>query len=546
MDRPISRVRTRKTRARQQQADRAAAGSTSSRGASAAGAAIAGLFWLVVVVLLGWEALASGRTHPSVVLNLAGNGAILLVSLFATGVFLEIVRPGLLLENRQLLLMVLASALAVATAKGILYLFVSSELLPLTTAQFLLPFAVAPLLATILADAAVGIAVGVWTSLALALLAGGGLPAFIAGMVATVVTARMAGSVRTRSRVIRTGLAIGLSETLAVFALTALHWREAETAVVLQQAGSCLISGFVSALVVLLILPVFEAAFHLTSDITLLELSDLSHPLLQRLAIEAPGTYHHSLVVANLAQAAADEIGANGLLARVGAYFHDAGKLTKSEFFSENIEYRSNPHDTLPPSMSTLVITSHVKEGLSLAVLYKLPQVIRRAISEHHGTGVLSYFHHKAQERLREEPETQVAPPSNGKGAVDDAAFRYPGPRPSSRETAILCLADAVEAASRSATKTTPGHLKDLVQDIVNSRLIDGQLDNSGLTLNELDAVKRSFVFTLTSMLHGRVPYPKNESRSKQPAKTPPSERLRAKEAGPATDAPGVSSGNVA
>ncbi len=220
--------------------------------------------------------------------------------------------------------------------------------------------------------------------------------------------------------------------------------------------------------------------------------------------MEAPGTYHHSLILANLAQAAADDIGANSLLARVCAYFHDVGKLTKPDFFAENLNQRGNPHDDLPPSMSTLVITSHVKEGLSLAMMHKLPTPVKAVIQEHHGTSLVSCFHHKA----KSQKESEVA---GGNDRIDEGDFRYAGPRPSFKESAIICLADSVEAASRSIEKTTPGHIEQLVTAIVNSKLTDGQLDDCELSLQELTRVKRSFVFTLTNMLHGRVPYPKDD-----------------------------------
>jgi len=539
MEQQVSRARTRKTKTRQKQADKAAAGRSALRENPVLGLSLAGLVWLYAVLLLGWEGFFAKSTDPAFLLPLAGRSVFALVGLLAGGLFLEIVRPGLLRQNARTALMVLIAVVALSPAKAILYAFVQTGLMPVDTVQFLLPLAIAPLLATILVDGAVGVAVGVWTSLMMSLLVDNSLPLFLAGIVATMVTARTAHRVRTRSKVIRTGLVIGLSQIICVFGLTALHWDNPDLKLVVHQAGACLLSGFFSALVVLLILPIFEALFGITTDIALLELSDLGHPLLQRLAIEAPGTYHHSLVVANLAHAAADEIGANGLLARVGAYFHDAGKLTKPEFFSENIQYRTNPHDNLAPSMSTLVISAHVKEGLSLAMVHKLPEVVMKAIREHHGTSLMSYFHHKAQEQIREEPDASPGPQGNGKPGVDEADFRYAGPRPTTPETAILCLADAVEAASRSAAKTTPGHLKNLVNDIVNARLIDGQLDASGLTLAQLDAVKRSFIFTLTSMLHGRIPYPHNENRDNQQTRPPSTERSQAKEPRAQPDAAG-------
>jgi putative nucleotidyltransferase with HDIG domain len=238
-----------------------------------------------------------------------------------------------------------------------------------------------------------------------------------------------------------------------------------------------------------------------------MELSDLGHPLLQRLAFEAPGTYHHSLMVANLAQAAADEIGANPILARVGAYFHDIGKLTKPSFFTENIQGAENPHDSLAPSMSALLVMAHVKEGLSLAMLHKLPKAVMDIIQQHHGTGLVAYFHHKAGRQA--EASAQQRPGRTGAVAVDQSPYRYPGPRPVSREASIIMLADAVEAASRSLEKPTPTHIGELVDRLVVNRFESSQLDESTMTLVELARVKQAFVLCLASMLHSRIAYPR-------------------------------------
>jgi putative nucleotidyltransferase with HDIG domain len=525
----VSKARSKKTRTREKQAGKGAADAVPFRDRPSVGILIAVCFWACSVLILRTEALVQRQTDPSFVLPLVGDATFLLISLIATGLFLKIVRPDFLRRNSHLLLLCLISLISLLLARSLRYFAVTTELIPFGTMQFLLPFAMAPLLATILVDGTVGLAAGVWTSFALALLWGGSFPLFLTGLIATVVTGQTARRVRTRAHVFRAGLIIGLSETAVILGITATNWSSTDTMLVLHQITACVASGFLSAVVVLLILPLFETSFRITTDITLLELSDLGHPLLQRLALEAPGTYHHSLIVASLAQAAADEINANSLLSRVCAYFHDAGKLTKPEFFSENMRLQNNPHDTLPPSMSTLVITSHVKEGLSLAMLHKLPDPVLNVIREHHGTSLLSYFHHKAKTQLEFELAGPDASQTNGQGKVSESDFRYPGPRPSSRESAIICLADAVEAASRSMEKTTPGHIKNLVTDIVNTRLEDSQLDECDLSLADLSRVKRSFIFTLTNMLHGRVPYPKDENRDKQPAKGAPPEQAENK-----------------
>jgi len=443
-------------------------------------------------------------------------------------------------RNMNLLLLATVALLSVLVAKATYYITAGTTLIPAETARFLLPLVMAPLFLTVLVDTVVAVAVGAWVALVIGTIADHNFAIAVTGLLMCPLTAQLAWRVRSRSKVVRTGLIVGLCQATGVFGAMALAGETATALTILHQAGACILSGFVSALFVLLILPAFEAAFGITTDISLLELSDLGHPLLQRLAMEAPGTYHHSLVVANLAQAAADAIGANPLLTRVAAYFHDIGKLTKPSFFAENIQMQQNPHDRLPPSMSTLVITAHVKEGLSLAMLHKLPAVVRAVISEHHGTSIMRYFHEKARVQLEEEgQENGGGPQPNAARQLDDTAFRYNGPIPASRESAIICLADGIEAASRTLEKPTPGHIENLVEDITRARLEDGQLDNSGLTLSDLAAIKRSFIFTLTNMLHARIPYPKDEDRDKQPPKGPKGQPAGARDAGTAPDAKG-------
>lgn len=520
MKQAVSKIRARKTKMREKQVGKASVGRTPLQQNPILGLSIAILLWACAMFAVSMEHIIHADTDLEFLVSLSGDGVFLLIGLFAVALFLETVRPGILRQNSRILLLSLISLMAIIPAKILLYMAETTGLVQPEIMIFLLPFAVAPLLATILVDSTVGIAVGVWTSLVMAFLAGRSFTLFLIAMIATVVAAYDACRVRTRSRVFRTGLLVGLSQIACLFGLTALNWESSDIILVLDQAGLCLISGFFSAIIVLLILPLFEMLFNITSDITLLELSDLGHPLLQRMAIEASGTYHHSLVVASLAQAAADEIGANSLLARVCSYFHDIGKLIKPGFFVENIQQQTNPHDDLPPSMSTLVITSHVKEGLSLAMLHKLPATIVNVIREHHGTSLLSYFHHKAVTQFEFELGRHDGTQANGQPKVDEGAFRYPGPKPSSRESAIICLADAVEAASRSMEKKTPGHIENLVNDVVVTRLEDAQLDDCELTIADLAKVKRSFSFTLTNMLHGRVSYPKDENRDKQQSKS--------------------------
>lgn len=513
----VSKVRTQKTKSREKQAIRASTNKLSIRDSQFIGGLITALLWLCCALLVDDWRFISNPADIALFLPMAGKNVLLLTGLLGTGLACQIIAPSLLHKNSNVLLLATISVFSLATIKALVFFTTKMNILPGELITFLIPLSIPPLLATILISSEAGIIVGLWNSIAAALLFNGSFPVLTAGIIVAFVAAHSARNVRTRTKVIKTGIIIGLCKIIFVISSAAVYWRDSNIMLALHESVACIASGFISAVIVLLILPVFEHLFQITTNISLLELADLGHPLLQRLAIEAPGTYHHSLVVANLAQAAADEVGANPLLTRISAYFHDIGKLTKPNFFAENIQLQKNPHDNLVPSMSTLVITAHVKEGLCLAVLHKLPPSIANVIREHHGTSLLSYFHHKAKTQL--EFELNQNDDSDGQTQLDEGDFRYPGPKPSTRESAIICLADATEAASRTINKNTPTHIENLVNDIVFTRLKDGQLDDCDLTLGDLIKIKRSFVFSLTNMLHGRVPYPDDENRDKQQTK---------------------------
>ncbi len=523
MDKLVSKERARKTKERHKNAGRNKLPHVAILDQPIIGFAVAALIWLLVSFGLRTQMLLAHDITLEIWLPIVSDAVFSLVGLFCSALFLNVVRPKYLRRNSRVVLLGLISLLGVGLAHMIQYIALDLGMIPVETAQFLLPFALAPLLTTILVGGRAGMAVGMWTSLVIALHWDRSLAIFVTGLIATSVASHATRHVRTRTKVIRLSLVVGMAQIICILGLTALDWESSDIMNVIRCAAASLTGGLISGVIALLILPLFEHTFAITTDITLLEFSDLGNPLLQRLALEAPGTYHHSLVVANLAQAAAEAINANTLEARVCSYFHDIGKLTKPNFFAENIHMQQNPHDALPPSMSTLVITAHVKEGLSLGVLNKLPEPVLRAIREHHGSSMLMYFHQKAKSQLEFEMESTDGGTNSAK--LDEGAFRYPGPKPSTRVSAIICLADAVEAASRSLEKTTPGHIESLVSDIVRMRLDDGQLDACELTMKELSMVRRAFVFTLTTMLHGRIPYPKDESKDKQQAKAASRER---------------------
>ena len=243
--------------------------------------------------------------------------------------------------------------------------------------------------------------------------------------------------------------------------------------------------------------PIFESLFKITSDINLLELSDLNRPILRKLMIEASGTYHHSLIVGSLAEAAAERINANSLLARVGSYYHDIGKLYKAEYFSENQAKSKSRHEKLTPRMSSLVIAAHVKEGVVLAKESKLPQILIDFIEQHHGTTLMWIFYQDALEK-------------KGADEIKEEDFRYPGPKPQKREIAIVMLADAVEAASRTLEEPTPARIRGLIKQIINDKFLDAQLEECNLRLRDLHEIGESFIHTLTGLFHVRIEYPQN------------------------------------
>ncbi len=305
--------------------------------------------------------------------------------------------------------------------------------------------------------------------------------------------------VRHRGDIMRAGFHIAWVSCLAIYGLGVFHsWPHR---MVIYELRWGLLNGLLSALIPLALLPAMESFFSRITPITLLEVGDFNRPLLRRLMIEAPGTYHHTLLVSALAEQAAEAIGANSLLCRVGMYYHDVGKLLHPEYFIENQTMRRSAkdkaehHDKLNPSISSLVIMSHVKEGIALARANKVPLEIMRFIPEHHGTSLIKYFYMRALEQ----DEEQNLPAD---------AFRYPGPKPHSRETVIGMLADSVEAASRTLEEPTYELLRDLVEKIVNSKFMDGQFDSAPITLEDLRKIINTFASALSAIYHVRIEYP--------------------------------------
>lgn len=315
------------------------------------------------------------------------------------------------------------------------------------------------------------------------------------GAAAGIVTIR---NPRKRTDLFKVGLVIGIVQAIAVWAFALLDIGFGGTLkAITVNSIEALLNGVGVGVLMTVFMPYIERAMNVVTDMSLMEWSDQNHPLLRKLALEAPGTYHHSIVVGNLAEAAAESIGANGLLARASALLHDVGKLIRPEYFVENTGADSpSKHDVLSPHMSCLIITAHPRDGVAIAEQYGVPKVIRNIIEEHHGTTVVEYFHNRA---------LQCA--ENGKD-VTESAFRYRGPLPRSRESGIILLADAVESASRVLQDPAPTRINELVREIVQRRLLDNQLDESTLTITETKKVQEAFSRTLTGILHRRIEYP--------------------------------------
>jgi putative nucleotidyltransferase with HDIG domain len=316
---------------------------------------------------------------------------------------------------------------------------------------------------------------------------------------------------RDRSTPIRAGLTVGLANVAVIIFITLASER-----VLPAQSGVAMLfgvaGGLFSGVVTTGLCPLAEMVFRYTTDVKLLELASMDQPLLRELMVQVPGTYHHSLVVGNMVEAAAKSIGANSLLARVAAYYHDIGKIKKPLYFVENQAGGENKHEKLAPSMSSLILISHVKDGVDLANMHHLGQEIKDIICQHHGTSVISFFYQKAidlQEKLRNSKGGELSPV-----LVED--YRYPGPKPQTKEAGLVLLADAVEAASRTLKDPTVARIQGLVQKIVNKIFSDGQLDECELTLKDLHQIAKSFIKILTGITHHRVEYPEPAAKGSE------------------------------
>lgn len=359
---------------------------------------------------------------------------------------------------------------------------------------YLIPLACTPILLTLLLNYKVSLALCSMNIILIAGAVGFNPNIIILSVISVVLGATSLRKVQQRNDILYSTIAIAILNGMICLCIAVLVTNNYEEILIdsIFTIGGALLSGVLA----IGLLPFFESTFDIVTTVKLLELSNPNHPLQKKLLMEAPGTYHHSILVANLAELATEEVGGNPLLARIGAYYHDIGKTKRPYFFRENQIRKENPHDKISPSLSTLIIISHVKDGLSLAKEYNVPKIIQNFIATHHGNTLVKYFY------------LTVKNNSSNPESVKEEDFRYPGPKPETKEQGILMLADSVEAAVRSINDPTKEKIEEMVNNIVKDKLYSGQLDQCDLTLKDIDKIKKCFLKALNGIYHERIEYP--------------------------------------
>ncbi|OGW38828.1 MAG: hypothetical protein A2010_03955 [Nitrospirae bacterium GWD2_57_9] len=405
-------------------------------------------------------------------------------------------RAALVADSKKIILLSFLLLITVILSQFVKHvLSLISDKLPLDTITiaFALPVAAGAMLVCLLFDFHLALGFSFVISILLGLLFQGEpfMPFYY--FLGSIVAALSVIHCKKRTALLRAGVLTGIVNSLSIVAID-LYKGELFTRGIYDISA-----GFLGALAVSMIvsasLPFFESLFDIATDIKLLELLEPNQPLLKKLIYKSPGTYHHSIVIGNLAEAAAEAIGENPLLARVGAYYHDVGKIRKPEYFIENQHLSENKHDRLMPSMSSLIIASHVKDGVEVAREHKLPSAVVDIIQQHHGTSLITYFYQKAKEL---QPLINIA----------EGDYRYPGPRPRTKVAAIVMLSDSVEAASRTLDDPTPQRIQALTNSVITRIFLDDQLSRCDLTLKDLRDISRNFNMVLTGIFHHRIDYP--------------------------------------
>lgn len=394
-------------------------------------------------------------------------------------------------DSSKLMLLSILSCIALILARSLSLI-----------SPYLIPFACVPMLITLLIDSKISITVSVINCILISGMVGFNIEITLLALLNSVLGSILLKKMQARNDILYSAFFIAVLNVVITFSMGVLLSNNITE--VLKKSGFSFIGAIVSAVLTIGFLPFFESTFDIITTIKLLELSNPNETLLKQLLIEAPGTYHHSILVANLAEVAAEEVGGNPVLARVGAYYHDVGKIKRPYFFKENQIGNDNPHSKITPNLSTLVITSHVKDGIELAKQSNLPRVLRDIIEQHHGTSLVKYFYLTMKNSCTN-PED-----------IKEEDFRYSGPIPDSKESAIIMLADSIEAAVRSINEPNRNKIEEMVNGIIKDRLNDGQLDNCDLTLKDLNKIKNAFIKSLMGIYHHRIEYPTDKWEEKK------------------------------
>ncbi|HZJ76077.1 MAG TPA: HDIG domain-containing protein [Oscillospiraceae bacterium] len=358
---------------------------------------------------------------------------------------------------------------------------------------YLIPIATSAMLISILLESRLALLINLCLTILISIITGNNIIFIIMALAGGTVGAFSVINTQQRSNIFISGIAVSIVNMVTIVGIGFINSSEIMGTLILGFYG--LLNGLFCSVLTVGSLPMWESIFNMVTPLKLLELSNPNQPILKKLLMEAPGTYHHSIIVGNLSESAADALGVNALLARAGAFYHDIGKTRRPYFFKENQLTSDNPHDKLDPYLSTTIIKDHVKDGVELAKKHKLPVEIRDFIEQHHGTTLVAYFYHEAK--------------IEGDGIdIDEKDFRYEGPKPQTKETAIVMIADSVEAAVRSLSSPTQEKVEELIEKIIQDKLRDGQLDESNITLKELDKIKKSFLKVILSIFHERIEYP--------------------------------------
>ena len=410
----------------------------------------------------------------------------LIILLIVLTLFLYYIRPEVYKDNFKLIII---SSLILF--EGFFAYFSLKIDIP-APIELLIFLPVASILLTIIFDSRLAFYTVTVICFIVAAIRGGDYPIAFVSFCGSVLAIFSERDIKNRSQIFRSFFFILIGYTFSILAINLIRIEDAQKLWMKLLFGG--INAIMSPVIAYGLLIFYERVFKITTDLTLLELSDFNHPLMKELSSKAPGTFHHSIIMGNLSEAAAESIGANQILARVGCYYHDIGKLSKPQYFIENQLDQNNKHNELNPSMSTKIIISHVKDGIEMAKKYKLPEKIINFIPMHHGTTLVSYFYDKAKNASKEE--------------IIDYMYRYPGPKPQTKETGIVMLADAIEASTRTIEDPSPQKLEQKIRDVIRNRFMEGELDECDLTLKDLTKIKESFLKILMGIHHHRIKYP--------------------------------------